>query len=328
MGNEGLYVPLMLGGFNIPGRLILAPMAGYTDGVMRLMCERYGAALCVTEMVSAKGLLMGGASGALLETPREAGATAAQIFGSDPDTMAQAARRIEAEFAGRIDIIDINMGCPARKVTRMGEGSALLNDLPLASRIMTAVARAVKLPVSVKIRLGYQPGRDVSVEMAQRAADAGVCAMTVHGRTCAQGYAGQADWDPVAAVKRAVGGAVAVIGNGDVKNVRDAQRRMEQSGCDAVMIGRAAIGAPWVFADRPLGCAEKRAVVREHLEREIAARGERLALPFMRKILAAYVHGMPGAARTRARILGASDAATVFAAVDEIFCGMEEGGGK
>lgn len=327
MEQRDAYHPLALGGLSIRGRLLLAPMAGITDDVMRLLCHRFGAAMTYTEMISAKGLLMSQKSRELLQTREGEGPVAAQLFGSDADAMARAAHDIE-QTCHNISMIDINMGCPARKITRAGEGSALLKDLPLAGRIMERVVCAVNLPVSVKIRIGFESGENVAVRIANIAAQSGVCALTVHGRTREQGYAGQADWDTVAQVKQSVGDAMAVIGNGDIRNWDMAQRRMERSGCDGVMIGRAAIGRPWVFSRHAPDIDERLAVIREHLTLEMEKRGEARAIAFMRKILAAYVHGMPGAANARARIFAAGNYDEAYAALTDVFTGMESAKGK
>ena len=321
MERTGLCRPLSLGGLLIPGRLVLAPMAGVTDDVMRLLCGRYGAAFACTEMVSAKGMLMNAKSRELLSTRKGEGPVAAQIFGHEPGVMAQAVQYIEKNCPG-IAMIDINMGCPALKIVRSGEGSALLADLKLAAKIMQAVVKAVRLPVSIKIRTGYGANTDVSREIAAIAMEAGICAVTVHGRTREQGYTGKADWEPVAAVKRTVGSRMAVIGNGDVKNSAEAEARMEQTGCDAVMIGRAAIGSPWVFSKELPDPAERLAVIKEHLSLEVEKYGEANAIAHMRTILAAYVHGMPGAAKARAVFFHSTKFAPVYRALEELFIGI------
>jgi nifR3 family TIM-barrel protein len=298
---------------------MLAPMAGFTDDVMRSLCHRYGASLGFTEMVSAKGLLMSQASRSLLCSRYDCGAVAVQLFGHDENVMAQAAQLIEGEYGGIFSAIDINMGCPARKIVKSGEGSALLTDLPRARRIMEAVVKTCRLPVSVKIRIGDVKGHNVAVEVAKMALEEGISAITVHGRTRDMGYAGQADWNAVGEVKAAVGKRMVVIGNGDVKSAAQAQSRIKETGCDAVMIGRAAIGRPWVFSDRVPERAEQFAVIRRHLEKEAEKVGEALAVPAMRKTLAAYIHGMTGAARAREAIYRAETVGAVWEALNGIF---------
>ena len=312
-----LYRPLKLGGLLIPSRLVLAPMAGVTDDVMRMLCHRYGAALTYTEMISAKGLLMSEKSRELLLSRPDGGPVAAQLFGHEPDVMAQAAAYIQRHFL-HISMIDINMGCPAHKIVRSGEGSALLTDLTRAETILTRVVRSVTLPVSVKIRLGFAQGTDVSMEFARMAANCGVCAVTVHGRTKDQGYAGAANWEAVEKFKQTAGAGLVVIGNGDVKNTEQARVRMEQSGCDAVMIGRAAIGNPWVFSQCLPDAAERLHVIFEHLALEAEKYGDAYAITSLRKILAAYIHGIPGAAKVRAAIFKATDMQAVKSELEEL----------
>lgn len=285
----------------LQGGLLLAPLAGITDWPMRLICKRMGCSFAYSEMVSAKGLCYGGAkTQELLYVHPEEGQIGAQIFGKEPDIMADAAKRIIDERADSIALIDINMGCPARKVASNGEGSALLKDLPLAGRIMEAVAKAVDVPVTVKCRKGFFDGEDVSAEMAHIAEQSGMAAICVHGRTREQAYAGRADWQAVAKAKQAC--SIPVIGNGDVDSFEVAQGRMRETGCDGIMIGRAAMGNPWVFNGEMPSRQELYDTALQHLDYAIELRGERFGIPHMRRQLALYIHGMPGAAQARARI--------------------------
>ncbi len=327
MENALLRRPLCLGGLLINGRVVLAPMAGITDDVMRMLCHRFGAALTYTEMISAKGLLMSEKSRELLCSHPNGGPVAAQLFGHEPDVMAQAASYIQKHYP-HISMIDINMGCPAHKIVRSGEGAALMLDPKLAGRIMERVVRSVSLPVSVKIRLGYVADTDISYEFASIAQNSGIRAITVHGRTADMGYSGAADWESVQKVKQTVGDAMAVIGNGDVKNLKQAAMRMEQTLCDAVMIGRAAIGAPWVFSARKPGASERLQVIFEHLALEAEKYGDEHAIAFLRKLLAAYIHGMPGAAKARAAIFRTTELSKVKAELIELFHSINEGAGK
>ena len=190
---ERLHTPFVLGTVEVPGRMFLAPMAGITDDVMRLICKRMGCAFAYTEMVSAKGYLMSEKSGQLLTTFAQERPVAAQLFGHEPQVLAQAAQKVEQEHAGKIALIDLNMGCPATMIVRNGEGSALMKNTALAGRIIEAVVKAVKLPVTVKIRKGYADGENVVAEMTRIARDSGAAAITVHGRSREQGYSGTAD---------------------------------------------------------------------------------------------------------------------------------------
>lgn len=303
---DNLDRPWQIGPLHLPGRLMLAPMAGVSDQAMRLLCGERGCSFAYTEMVSAKGYLMSRKSAALLALHPDEGRVGAQIFGSDPAVMAEAARRIVEKEDGRIALIDLNMGCPAGKIVRNGDGSALTRDLPLAGRIIESVAKAVPVPVTVKTRKGFDQGEDVSRDFARMAEQSGAAALTLHGRTRAEGYSGTADWDAVAAAKQAVD--IPVIGNGDVKSRQEAAQRLRETGCDAVMIGRAAMGAPWVFEGAEPDALERWHVIRRHIALEIELRGEAFAVPFLRKIMAAYIPSRPGAAKARARINAAQTA--------------------
>lgn len=313
-----LHRTFTLGNIPIPGRMFLAPMAGITDDVMRLICKRMGCAFAYTEMVSAKGYLMSAKSGQLLSTLEQERPVAAQLFGHEPQVLAQAAQKVEREHAGKIALIDLNMGCPATKIVRNGEGSALLKNTALAGRIIEAVVKAVKLPVTVKIRKGYAQDDDVVAEMTRMARDCGAAAITVHGRSREQGYSGTADWDAVA--KAVAVGGIPVIGNGDLHTMEQMRKRMEETGCDAVMIGRGAIGNPWVFAGRTPERQERFAILAEHLEKEAQRRGESIAMPFMRKQVTMYLRQFPGAGKARAAINEATTVEAMKKAVETALC--------
>ena len=234
---------MKIGNLEWDGRVALAPMAGVADQAFRELCVGFGASYVVSEMVSSKGLHFSDRKSAeLMELSPKERPAGIQLFGDDPAVMAEAARRA-MDFAP--DVIDINMGCPAPKVNSSGGGASLMKNPTLCAKIVEAVANAVQVPVTVKIRKGWDEHSINGVEVAKRCEAAGAQAITIHGRTRAQMYAPSADWDYIAQVKRAVG--IPVIGNGDVVTPEDAARMLEQTGCDAVMIGRGACGNPWIF---------------------------------------------------------------------------------
>ena len=235
---------MQIGSITLAGRLALAPMAGVTDLAFRQICREHGAALTVTEMVSTKALCyQDRKTPRLLALGEDEHPAAAQVFGHEPETMAEGAKIARA--VSGCDIIDINMGCPAPKIVNNGDGSALMRDPALAARVIEAVVKAVDVPVTVKFRKGWDEKSVNCVEYARMAEAAGAAAITIHGRTRAQQYSGKADWDAIRAVKQAV--SIPVFANGDVAEPADAVRILEYTGADAVMIGRGALGDPWIF---------------------------------------------------------------------------------
>lgn len=290
--------------------VFLAPMAGVTDLPFRAMCASMGADFTYTEMVSAKGLSYGGKNSfALLETAAEERPCGVQLFGSEPEVMANMARMLSERYAGQLAVIDINMGCPARKITANREGSALMLDPAHAAKVISAVVKASSLPVTVKFRKGYDQERANAPEFARMAEESGASAVTVHGRTREQMYAGKADWDSIAAVKRAV--KIPVIGNGDVFTGADAVALMKHTGCDGVMVARGAQGNPFLFSEikaalcnRPYEVpADARRIETAilHVKAHAAHKGERAVIE-MRKHAAWYVRGMKDSSLIRARI--------------------------
>lgn len=286
-------------------------MAGCTDLAFRLVSRRRGMEFSFLEMVSANGLMHdSGHTADLMKTVPEDRPLGAQLVGCEPDVMAAAASRIE-EMG--FDLLDLNLGCPVRKVTSQGAGAALLKDPAQAEQLFKRVVGAVKnIPVTIKVRKGYEDdsGQE-AVEIAKAAEASGICAITVHGRTRAQGYTGKADWEAIGKVKRAVG--IPVIGNGDVLSSTDAKKLYEISGCDGIMIGRGGLGNPWIFGairaelyeGRPFvppTLEEKRQTVLEHLELEVQFEGEERALFHMRRIGAWYIAGVPNAAQWRGEL--------------------------
>lgn len=279
-------------------------MAGFTDAVMRTLCEEQGASLTYTEMVSAKGLYYGGSkTNDLTYIPDGAGPTAIQIFGSEPEIMAFAARELDGL---RNEVLDINMGCPVPKVVRNGDGSALMQDPDLVYEIVKATAAATEKPVTVKIRKGFD--RPNAVEVALAAQEGGAAAVCVHGRTRSQYYSGEVDRGIIKDVKSAL--SIPVIASGDVTDVASGMRMMAETGCDLVMIGRGALGNPWIFRELnaaykgldtpPLPSDEERiSMMLRHLEMLCGLKGEFIGVKEFRKYITKYTKGMHGAAAMR-----------------------------
>ena len=304
----------------------LAPMAGVTDAVMRALCFEQGAGWAVSEMLSAKGWVYSGArnpnAAELLRRLPGEGPVGLQLFGREPEFMAEAARQLEElDFP----FFDINMGCPAPKIAGNGEGSALMKEPALAGRVVRAVAEATKKPVTVKIRSGWDADSVNAPEVARVLEQNGAAAIAVHARTRTQYYSGRADWSVIRAVKRAV--SIPVFGNGDVFSGADALRMTEETGCDGVLIGRGAQGNPWIFAEvnaalagKPWeapGIGARVEMALRHFDMEVALHGPRRGVPEMRKHIAWYVHGAPGAARFRDRVNALTDPDAVRDALRE-----------
>ena len=297
---------MRIGNLELKSPWLLAPMAGFTDAVMRTLCEEQGAALTYTEMVSAKGLYYGGdKTGRLTYIPEGAGPTAIQIFGSDPEVMAFAARELD-RLPNRG--LDINMGCPVPKVVRSGDGSALMRDPDLVYEIVKAASDASSKPVTVKIRKGFTEEEANAPEVAKAAEAGGCAAVAVHGRTRGQYYGGTVDRDIIRKVKEAV--SVPVIASGDVTTAEEGMSMLAETGCDMVMIGRGALGNPWIFRD--LDCAyrgepvppapapeERKAMMIRHLEMLCGLKGEDTGVREFRKYITRYTKGLPGAAALR-----------------------------
>lgn len=286
----------------------LAPMAGIADLAFRELCVQYGAAYTVSEMVSSKGLTMGDKKSAQLLTLGNDRPAGVQIFGDDPEIMAKAAVKC-LDF--NPDIIDINMGCPAPKIAMNGGGASLMKKPELAYEITKAVVQAVDIPVTVKIRKGWDEESVNAVEMAELAEKAGASAVAVHGRTRQQMYSGSVDFDIIAQVKKAVG--IPVIANGDIKDEQSAAIMLEKTNADAIMIGRGALGNPWVFSKinayldecRVLpepSIMQKMAVMLKHIQKIIEYKGEYTAMREARHHAAYYTKGMRGGAKLRAEI--------------------------
>ena len=317
---------MQIGSVTLAGRMVLAPMAGVTDRAFRQICREQGAALTVTEMVSAKALTYGDKkTPGLLALGVDEHPAAAQIFGHEPETMAEGAK-IARGISG-CDIIDINMGCPAPKIAGNGDGSALMRDPALAARVIEAVANAVDVPVTVKFRKGWDEKSVNCVEFARMAEQAGAAAIAVHGRTRAQQYSGNADWDAIAAVKRAV--SIPVIANGDVAVPEDAVRILRHTGADAVMVGRGALGDPWIFARAnalletgvcpPLPpFAERIDTAVRQIELAAAYKGERVAMLEARRHVNWYLKGQSGLKAFKMRICALERLEELYPLADEL----------
>lgn len=295
---------LKIGSTVLDNPIILAPMAGVTDQPFRILCKEMGCGLMVTEMVSAKAIHYKNKNTApLMAIDDREGPVLLQLFGSEPELMAEIAAQIEdGPFIG----IDLNMGCPVPKVVNNGEGSALMKNPKLAAEIVRQIVAKVKKPVSVKIRAGFTEETKNAPEMAKMLEDAGASMITVHGRTREQYYSGQADWDIIRRVKESV--SIPVIGNGDIASASDVKKRMEESGCDGVMIGRAAKGNPWIFKEIVEGrqikpsLAEIKKMMLRHAKMQMEFKGEYIGMREMRKHAAWYTAGCANSSAFRAKI--------------------------
>ena len=313
---------LRIGSLKLDNPFLLAPLAGITDAPMRRLCHRQGAALTYTEMVSCKGMWYGDRNtGKLLYTYRDEQPVGYQIFGHEPEVMAYAAREISS-MPGKL--IDINFGCPVPKIVKNGEGSALLKNPDLIYDIVAAVVKNTDKPVTAKIRTGWDKDSINVVEVAHAISAAGASAIAVHARTREQYYSGKADWSMIASVKRAVD--IPVIGNGDVTDGKAAISMMDETGCDLVMIGRGALGNPWIFREALAAWRgeeippqpskdEKKAMMISHLEDLTELKGEYAAVREMRKHVGWYLKGVPGAAAFRGMVNNITDSNELIKAI-------------
>jgi len=301
--------PIRIGTVQLENNLVMAPLAGVTNIPFRLLARESGCGLVCTEMVSTEALVRNNEKTRRLfaSDPKEK-PLSVQVFGSSPDVVARAAAIVEESGA---DIVDINMGCPVPKIIKASAGAALLRNPPLVEAILKATVKAVSVPVTVKTRAGWDDRSINGPEIARIAEGCGVQAIAIHARTRSQQFSGEADWSLITAFKEAV--SIPVFGNGDVKSPEDARRMLEQTGCDGVMIGRGAVGSPWIFRQiahymqtgeipPPPSIPEKLSLVNRHMELLEAYLDEREAVFHMRKHLPHYTRGLPGAAAFRDRI--------------------------
>ena len=316
---------LKIGNIELENNILLAPMAGITDLPFRLICKQFGVGLVTTEMISSKAILYDDRkTKELMNTTGEKRPISFQIFGSDNEAMAFASRYI----SNIADIIDINMGCPAPKVTKNGDGSKLLLDLEKAEEVIKSVVSNSKVPVTLKMRAGWDKEHIVAPELARIAESAGISAITIHGRTRDEFYSGQADLDIIKKVKESVN--IPVIGNGDIKDEESAKEMLEKTCVDGIMIGRAALGNPWVFEkiiyylktgeklpDRPLN--EKLDLIKKHLDLEVEEKGEYTAVREFRKHIAYYTKNLPNSSAFRSSVNVIESKEEFIHKIDEYF---------
>ena len=321
---------LRIGSLKLDNRLIMAPMAGISNLPFRLMVKKLGAGLVTTEMISAMGLSLGKKKTFdYLKSHPDEKPLAVQIFGSQPNMMARAAQIVVEAGA---DLVDINMGCPVKKVAKTGAGASLLRESKKVADLVSAVRLACSIPLTVKIRTGWSPDQPVACEIARVVEDCGADAITVHPRFASQGFSGRADWTLIGMVKERV--KIPVIGNGDVLEPSHALKMRAETGCDGVMIGRGAVGNPWIFAQtlrlieglpvqRP-DLIERKSHIMEHFSLLSGHMGEQRASLAMRGLLLRYTKGLPHSSRFRGSITGIRDLESLTSTMDNFFSSLRD----
>ncbi len=306
--------------------VFMAPLAGVTDKAFRQIVRQLGGKYMYTEMISDKALIFHNPKTIkMLDLTEEEEPRVVQLFGSEPDAMSRAAK-IAQECGATV--IDINMGCPAPKIVKNGEGAALLKDIPLAVEIASSVVKAVDVPVSIKMRLGWNRDDIVAIELAKRLEEAGAALLTLHARTREQYYSGKAEWEWIARLKQSV--TIPVIGNGDINFPEDAARMVSSTGCDGVMIGRGVMGNPWIIKQTATflkdnilpagpGKEERLEILQKHFALLLSYKGERIGVNEMRKHAVWYTKGIRNSARYRDEIMKSEDSQTMFCVIAKIF---------
>ncbi|MCD6520715.1 MAG: tRNA dihydrouridine synthase DusB [Anaerolineae bacterium] len=313
---QGRRPTFLIGGVPVYGELALAPMAGFSDLPFRVLCREFGSALDYIPFVSDEAVIRKVRRGekAVDWHPKER-PVIVQLVSKDEARLAEAGRLLEEAGA---DILDLNLGCPARKVAGRGKGAGLLREPAKVERLLTSLVQAVSIPVMAKIRLGWDDSQRNYLEVARIVEGSGAAAIAVHGRTKEQGFSGRADWQAIAEVKQAVG--IPVLANGDVRCVADIEAIKAQTGCEGVLIGRGAIGNPWIFARRDISevpYEERLSVIRRHLRLMVSYYGERMGVVLFRKHVVKYIQGLPGAAALRPRLVHCETAAELLHVLEQ-----------